>query len=84
MKLQFDATPDYDIRGEAGFMAGEIGFKIIWSDEADRADMSDRLDLSDKSDTSDGKDNDGQLAKNYWAAWRVSKAAKFSDGTDDL
>ena len=56
-------------------MAGEIELKVIWSDEADR---------SDKSDTSDGKDNDGQLAKNYWAAWRVSKAAKFPDGRDDL
>ena len=29
MNLQFDATPDYDIRGEAGFMAGEIEFKVI-------------------------------------------------------
>jgi len=29
MKLQFDATPDYDIRGQAEFMAGEIEFKVI-------------------------------------------------------
>jgi hypothetical protein len=28
MKLQFAATPDYEIRGQGGFMAGEIGFKI--------------------------------------------------------
>ena len=29
MQLQFAATPDYDIRGQAGFMAGEIEFKVI-------------------------------------------------------
>jgi len=29
MKLQFAPTPDYDIRGQAGFMAGEIEFKAI-------------------------------------------------------
>jgi len=29
MKLQFDVTLDYDIRGQADFMAGEIEFKVI-------------------------------------------------------
>lgn len=29
MKLQFDATLDYEIGGQAGFMAGEIEFKVI-------------------------------------------------------
>jgi hypothetical protein len=29
MKLQFDATPDYDIRGQAEFMVGEIELKVI-------------------------------------------------------
>ena len=57
------------------FVAEKIEFKVIQSDESD---------LSDKSDASDRKDNDGQFAKNYWAARRVSKAAKFPDGTDDL
>jgi hypothetical protein len=29
MNLQFAPTPDYDIRGQAEFMAGEIEFKVI-------------------------------------------------------